>query len=117
LHGHVLLVCPPRSGGDSTQENRMMRTTLFAAAIALAPHFAFAQTVTSDPQLLAVAKQQLMVQQQQLVVLNVIEALEQSHVSPATASAALAYAQQKGQQQARDEQTLQEAQTAAASPQ
>jgi hypothetical protein len=96
----------------------MMRTTLFAAAIALAPHFAFAQTVTSDPQLLAVAKQPLMVQQQQqLAVLDVIEALEQSHVSPATASAALAYAQQKGQQQARDEQALREAQTAATSPQ
>ena len=94
----------------------MIRKTIFAAgiALALAPQLASAQTVVSDPVLLAVAKQQLTVQQQQLVVLNQIEALEQSKATGPVAAAALAYAQQQGQKQAQVEQAQQQAQTAEA---
>ena len=81
----------------------MIRKIIFAAGLALAPQLAAAQTVVTDPQLIAVAKQQLVVQQQQLAVLNVIEALEQSKASGPVAAAALAYAQRQGQAQAQAE--------------
>ena len=83
-------------------------------ALALTPQLASAQTVVSDPALLAVAKQQLTVQQQQLVVLNQIEAMEQSKTTGPVAAAALAYAQQQDQKQAQVEQAQQQAQAAEA---
>ena len=97
----------------------MTRNIIFATgiALALAPQLALAQTVVSDPALLSIAKQQLTVQQQQLVVLNQIEALEQSKATGPVAAAALAYAQQQGQKQAQVEQAQQQAQTAAAAQQ
>ena len=82
------------------QVSIMVRKIIFAAALALAPQLAAAQTVVTDPQLLAVARQQLVVQQQQLAVLNAIEALEQSRATGPVAAAALAYAQRQGQAQA-----------------
>jgi hypothetical protein len=88
----------------------MIGKFIFAAGIALAPQLAAAQAVVSDPQLLAVARQQLTVMQQQLVVLNVIEALEQSKTTGPVAAAALAYAQQQDQKQAEVEQAQQQAQ-------
>ena len=81
----------------------MVRKIIFAAGLALAPQLASAQTVVTDPQLLAVARQQLVVQQQQLAVLNAIEALEQSRATGPIAAAALAYAQRQGQAQAQAE--------------
>ena len=44
----------------------MIRKFVFAAGLALAPQLAAAQTVVTHPQLLAVAKQTLVVLQQQL---------------------------------------------------
>jgi hypothetical protein len=78
----------------------MIRKIIFAVGLALAPQLAAAQTVVVDPQLIAVAKRQLVVQQQQLAVLNAIEALEQSRATGPVAAAALAYAQRTGQSQA-----------------
>ena len=94
----------------------MIRKVIFAAgiALALAPQIASAQTVVSDPALLSIAKQQLTVQQQQLVVLNEIEAIEQSKTTGPVAAAALAYAQQQGQKQAQVLQAQQQAQAAEA---
>ena len=83
----------------------------------MAPQLASAQTVVSDPALLSIAKQQLTVQQQQLAVLNQIEALQQAKATGPVAAAALAYAQQQGQKQAEVEQAQQQAQTAAAAQQ
>ena len=85
------------------QVSIMVRKIIFAAGLALAPQLASAQTVVTDPQLLAVARQQLVVQQQQLAVLNAIEALEQSRATGPIAAAALAYAQRQGQAQAQAE--------------
>ena len=81
----------------------MVCQIIFASALALAPQLAAAQTGVTDPQLLAVARQQLLVQQQQLAVLNAIEALEQSKSTGPVAAAALAYAQRQGQAQAQAE--------------
>ena len=100
----------PQSAVMKRSRNAIIRKTIFAAGIALAPQLASAQTVVSDPALLSIAKQQLTVQQQQLVVLNEIEALEQSKATGPVAAAALAYAQQ----QAQVEQAQQQAQTAEA---
>jgi len=95
----------------------MIRNIVFATGLALAPQLAAAQTVVTDPQLLAVAKQTLVVQQQQLAVLNVIAALEASKVTAVTASAALAYATRQGQSQAQAQQAQPQTEAAATPPQ
>lgn len=81
----------------------MVRKIIFAAGLLLAPQLASAQTVVTDPQLIAVARQQLVVLQQQLAVLNTIAALEQVKVSGPVATAALTYAQRQGLLQAQAE--------------
>jgi hypothetical protein len=94
----------------------MIRNIVFAAGLALAPQLAAAQTVVTDPQLLAIAKQTLVVQQQ-LAVLNVIAALEESKVTAVTASAALAYAKRQDQLQAPAQQAQPQTEAAAPTPQ
>ena len=113
LHALSLgLEAPRLAAAEHKQDRLMIRKIIFAAGIALAPQLAAAQTVVTDPQLLAIARQQLTVMQQQLVVLNAIEALEQSKTTGPAAAAALAYAQQQGQKQAEVEQAQQQAQVA-----
>ena len=110
----LLGLAGPQSAVMNRSRNVIIRKIIFAAGIALAPQLASAQTVMSDPALLSIAKQQLTVQQQQLVVLNEIEAIEQSKTTGPVAAAALAYAQQQGQKQAQVEQAQQQAQAAEA---
>ena len=70
----------------------MTRIITFAATTLLLPQLAFAQTVVVDPQLLAIARQSQLVQQQTLAVLDKIEAIEQSLLTLPQADAALTYA-------------------------
>ena len=71
---------------------------LLAAAAALMPAFASAQTVVTDPQLQATTQQILIVEQehlavakQQLTVLDTIEALLQAQATRPIAAQALTY--------------------------
>jgi hypothetical protein len=70
-------------------------TFVLPAALMLLPGLASAQSVVSDPQEHAISLQSAAVENQQLAVLNRIQALLQVLVSRPQALAALTYAQQQ----------------------
>ena len=80
----------------------MTRIITFAATTLLLPQLAFAQTVTTDPQLLAVARQSLLVQRRPLAILDKIEAIEQSLLTRPQADAALTFAARQSEAHAAD---------------
>ena len=58
--------------------------TLAAAAALMLPPLAFAQPLVTDPQLIAVARQSLLMQQQTLAALNKIDIIQQSQTGKLT---------------------------------